>query len=60
MMTFWNFLKCLPELVALFKTLEAAAKEAETKRKVAEDLKTIHDAFTSKDSSKLNDLFRSV
>jgi hypothetical protein len=59
MMTFWSFLQCLPELIALFRTLEGAAKEAETKRKVQEDIKTIHGAFIDKNPDKLNALFLS-
>jgi hypothetical protein len=57
MITLLAFLKCFPEMFALFQTLEAAAKEAETERKVSEDIKTIHGAFSAKDPTKLNALF---
>lgn len=59
MITLLAFFKCFPEIYALFQTLESAAKEAETKRKVSEDIKTIHEAFSEKDSAKLNALFNS-
>lgn len=59
MTALWTFLKCLPELLALVKTLIEAGQESETKRKVQDDLKTIHGAFVEKDSSKLNALFNS-
>lgn len=59
MMSFFTFLKCLPEFLALYRTLEAAAQEAEIKRKVKEDVKIIHEAFSAKDANKLNSLFNS-
>lgn len=59
MTTLLAFLRCLPELITLIRTLEAAAKEAETQRKVVDDVKTIHEAFSAKDPTKLNALFNS-
>lgn len=57
--TIWTFFSCLPELINLIRALELAAKEAETKRKVKTDVKTIHEAFSSNDPAKLNALFTS-
>lgn len=59
MSTFWALLLSLPDLFKLVKVLELAAKEAETNRKVKDDIKTIHQAFEQKDAQKLNDLFSS-
>lgn len=59
MATFWAFLRALPELIELVRKIQAAQEEAATKRHVAEDVKTIHEAFDAKDASKLNALFRS-
>jgi len=59
MVGLFALVKYLPELIALIKALEAAALEAETKRKVADDITTITSAFKSKDASALNALFNS-
>lgn len=51
------FFKALPELLRLVRVLEDRAKEAGIQRKVADDVKTIHEAFNAKDPKKLNELF---
>jgi len=52
-----EFLKALPELLRLFRVLEARLRAAGVERKTAEDVKTIHNAFASNDPKKLNELF---
>lgn len=59
MITFWNLIKALPEIIQLLNALQKAVDEAETDRKVKDDLKAIHEAFTTKDAAKLNALFSS-
>jgi hypothetical protein len=54
-----TFVGCIPALIKLWNTLQAAAVEAETKRKVKDDILTIHGAFSEKDPAKLNKLFSS-
>ena len=49
----------LPELIQLLKALQKQIDEAETDRKVKNDLKTISEAFREKDAAKLNALFNS-
>ncbi len=55
----FEFLTALPDLMALYKILKERIEIAETERKVKEDVKTIHQAFTENDISKLNELFNS-
>ncbi len=57
--TFILLCQSLPDLIKLIRALEKAAAEAKTQRKVADDVKTIHEAFESKDPTKLNALFAS-
>lgn len=59
MSTLWNFIKALPALLELFKTLSQRIQEAQTDRKVVDDVKIIHGAFIEKDPAKLNALFNS-
>lgn len=54
-----TIVKLLPELIALIESIQKAINEAETERKVADDLKAIKDAFDSKDPSALNHIFNS-
>lgn len=56
-MTLWNLLKLLPEIIALFREIEKAAKAAEVERKTKDDLKAIHEAFATNDPTKLNHIF---
>lgn len=52
-----NFLNALPDLIKLFQTLQKRIDEEGIERKVAQDVKTIHEAFDAKDPAKLNALF---
>lgn len=52
-------LKHLPQILALIEVIEKGVREAETKRKVADDLNKIAEAFKEKDAKKLNDIFNS-
>lgn len=59
-MSFWiEFFKALPALVELVKELQKAQVEAKVETKVADDVKTIQEAFKSRDAQKLTDLFNS-
>lgn len=59
-MAFWiEFFKALPALIELVKEIQKAQKENEVQKKVSEDVKTIHEAFKTKDADKLNKLFNS-
>ena len=59
-MAFWiEFFKALPALVELIRELQKAQIENEVKKKVADDVKTINEAFKTKDADKLNALFNS-
>lgn len=55
----WTFLKALPALFQLVKVLKARLKEAGIERKVSDDVKTIHEAFSAGDSTQLDTLFNS-
>lgn len=59
MSLFMKFIAALPDLIKLFVALEKRIQEQELKNKVADDLKTIHGAFSAKDPSKLTALFNS-
>lgn len=59
MTAFLKFLAALPALFRLIQTIQKIHKEAGTERKVAEDIKTIQEAFHEKDPAKLNALFSS-
>lgn len=52
-------LKNLPAILRLIETIEAQMKEAETKRKISEDLNAIDEAFRAKDPEKLRTIFNS-
>lgn len=53
----WSLLAALPEVLKILEILRVRIGEAEVKRKMKTELKTIHEAFLEKDPSKLNDLF---
>ncbi len=53
----WALIDALVELVKLYKILKKRIDEANIDRKVADDIKTIHEAFDTKDAEKLNALF---
>lgn len=54
-----EFLAALPALFRLFQTLAKRIEEAETERKVIEDVKAIDAAFKAKDPDALNAVFNS-
>jgi hypothetical protein len=54
---FLSLLKYIPDLIALVKAIRKAIDEAETDRKVKDDLKAITEAFNAKDSNYLNHIF---
>ena len=56
MSAFLALLKALPEVLAIIKALQVAAKQAETERTVKSDLKALHEAIQTKDVSALNAL----
>jgi hypothetical protein len=60
MMRLWTLICSLPELLKLIDLIEQAAEEAETERRVQDDIKQIHRAFIDKDPSQLNALFSGV
>lgn len=57
MSTIWAFLTSLPEILKLILQLQKMIQEANTDRKVKDDVKSIHQAFASNDPSKLNSIF---
>lgn len=54
---FWLLLTALPDIIKLIQVLQKANEEAETDRKVQDDVKSIHQAFANKDPALLNDIF---
>lgn len=57
MSVYWTLIKALPDIIALLRALQKGIDEAETQRKVTDDLKQIHEAFNEKDPAKLRALF---
>lgn len=57
MKTLLAFILALPELLKLFQLLQKRIDEAQVERKVADDVKQIHEAFSTMDAAKLNSLF---
>lgn len=55
----WAFILAIPELVKLLDVLQKRMDEAATSKKIASDVKSIHEAFSEKDPKKLHDLFNS-
>lgn len=53
------FLQAIPDLIKLCQALQARADAAGVNTKVANDVKTLHEAFNAKDPSKINALFNS-
>lgn len=52
-------IKHLPEILDLLHVIERRLEEAETDRKVSEDLKAVSEAFKEKDATKLRAIFNS-
>lgn len=59
MYTLWLLITALPDLIKLLQALQKTIEEANTDRKVTDDLKSLHEAFSEKDASKLNHIFNS-
>ncbi len=55
----YNLILALPEIIELLKALQKRIDKADKDRRVADDIKTIHEAFSEKDPAKLNSLFNS-
>lgn len=55
----WELLRSLPLIIEILKSIQKAIDEAQLERKVSDDLKVVHNAFSERDASKLNALFRS-
>jgi hypothetical protein len=54
-----TIIKLLPELIALIKSIQKAIDQAETDRKVADDLQALRIAFETKDPNAISHIFRS-
>ena len=57
--TLWLLLSSLPDLIKLLNAIQKGIDEANVDKKVTDDLKTLHEAFSAKDASKINALFNS-
>lgn len=57
MATLWQFLKAVPDLIKLFQVLQKKIEEGKLNKKVAEDVKKIHEAINANDAQKINDIF---
>lgn len=49
----------LPDVIKLLQAMQVAVDQANTERKVTDDLKSLHEAFNAKDASKLDHIFNS-
>ena len=49
----------LPEILRLISSIQKRIEEEEIRRKVAEDLKKINEAFENRDEKALRDIFKS-
>ena len=56
---FYALIGALPEVLKLIQILQDAAREEQVQRRLRDDIKTIHQAFSSGDASGLNRLFQS-
>ncbi len=57
---FFTLIQVLPEILKLIQVVQDKIDEDQTNRKVANDLKAIHEAFASKDAAKLNAIFNAT
>lgn len=55
----YELVKNLPAILELIKNLQAKIAEANTDRKVKDDLEKINEAFNKKDPELLNHIFKS-
>lgn len=60
MSVLWQFFAALPEILRLLAAIQKNQQEQEIERKVKDDIKVIHEAMLTRDSKKLNDLFKSI
>ena len=56
-MVWFKILTLLPELIKLLQAMQESINQAETDRKVKDDLKLVAEAYKTKDASKLNQIF---
>jgi hypothetical protein len=56
---FTQLIAALPEILKLIQAMQAANEERKVEIKVADNFKSIHEAWNAKDSAKLNDIFNS-
>lgn len=56
-MKWLSYLTYIPDLIELVKSIQKQIDEAQTKRKVGDDIKSIKKAFDEKDASALNHIF---
>ncbi len=54
---FIALLSSLPTILKLIQTLQAQIKQEQINGTVKDNVKMVHEAFVSKDASKLNDVF---
>jgi len=55
-----SFIVCLPEFVKLFRELQKQIDEAQSRKKVVDDIKKINEAFRQKDSNALRAIFNNT
>lgn len=53
----WTFITALPDLIKLLQVLQDAINREEAERKVKSDVKALHEAFKSRDASRITALF---
>ena len=56
-MIWFKLIALLPQLIKLLQAMQEAVNQAETDRKVKDDIKLVAEAFKARDSSKLNQIF---
>lgn len=59
-MMWFKLIALLPELIKLLQAMQTAINQAETDRKVKDDIRLVAEAFKTKDSTKLNQIFNGV
>lgn len=59
MKTLWLLITALPDLIRLLQAMQKAIDQAAVDRKVKDDLKSLHEAFSAKDAAKINAIFNS-
>lgn len=56
-MIFWELVKALPEIIALLKAIQKGIDEVKTERKISDDVKALHEAFSAKDADRIRAIF---